>query len=208
LRGQWRDLDEALVAMTAKLDRLATELEIVAAGENLSEEVLAALHSMEELGLETEMMLESIRSSLEELERLGPADVAARERVLEQLQEQAWLTEQARQRREEKIREFRSTNQELRRRWIAGIARRLGLSDEQYRGVVDLYDQQSDAWSELYERVQSEALATESLLEEMNRIRGETEDALSRILGPELRDQFRLDEQQLFPRRYPTDSSR
>lgn len=109
------------------------------------------------------------------------------------------LNEEKRRREDEFVRDLRSWNRGLREQWIREVGVRLGLSDVQTAEVIDLYARQSDEWAELYYRVQSSGLAPGVVLEEMNRIQSDTETALTNILGPDLRDEFRRSSRALFP---------
>ena len=199
LESDVQDLGRAVGDLTRQLenDTSSTPAELL---ERLGEGV----QYLEELSFHVELLLQALEGAYRAsaapgaVVRRDPADLAAEAQA--HMQAQALLTEESLRHREQQLMGVQRVNAGLRREWIAQIGDRIGMTPEQYDRIVDLYDRQSDQWSELFQGAQSGGvIKPEEMYERMRGIRAETDRQLVEILGADMRAQFRLGERQRFP---------
>lgn len=195
LRREIRGLEREIArrAVEARDSGVAGRVEdLEARVERLEEGLETGIRLLEEEATQVDLVLEWLRSGIRSGASLLDESPEAREAIGK------LLDRELESRREEFMKELRGLNRDLRRRWISQVSGELGLSDPQRIALQELYDRQSDAWAELYHAAQTGGMEPGTLLEEMNRVRSETDVALTNILGLDLKDEFRRAEERIF----------
>lgn len=202
LRRSIRALDDELASVIRDVERVSSSASTDGSSstESFSELLLhfsGSIQHLEGLVFDVAVLLGGIESAIDSAivssSGAGGVDVVARAQALNLLSEKTLRL------REERLQQFDASNRRLRRQWISMLADDLGLDQQQYRGVVDLYDQQAIRWTDLYSRMQSDGLSQEDVIDEISEIRKHADRELERLLGRELKERFRLGESSAFP---------